>query len=57
MKQITTSLMFVGDQAGKAEEAIMLYTSVFPDSEVVDIERYPAGEHEPEGAVKKGDSR
>ncbi|WP_220348605.1 VOC family protein [Alkalilimnicola ehrlichii] len=44
MKSITTSLMFVGDQAGKAEEAIRFYTSLFPNSKITDIQRYEAGE-------------
>ncbi|BCB07071.1 hypothetical protein HHSLTHF2_09610 [Vreelandella venusta] len=48
MKSITTSLMFVGEQAGKAEEAISFYTSLFPSSEIIDLQRYEAGEHEPE---------
>lgn len=52
MKSITTFLMFVGEQAGKAEEAVNFYTSLFSDSEVLSIERYGAGENEPEGAVK-----
>ncbi|MGM0825295.1 MAG: VOC family protein [Pseudomonadota bacterium] len=52
MKSITTSLMFVGDQAGKAEEAIEFYISLFPDSTIIDIQRYEAGEHEPEGSVR-----
>lgn len=52
MKSMTTSLMFVGDQAGKAEEAIKLYTSLFPHSKIMDIQRYEADEHEPEGSVK-----
>lgn len=52
MKSIATSLMFVGDQAGKAEEAIRLYTTVFSNSKIVGIEYYKAGEHEPEGSVK-----
>lgn len=52
MKAIKTSLMFVGDQAGKAEEAIKFYTSLFENSNIIDIERFEAGEHDPEGAVK-----
>lgn len=52
MKSITTSLMFVGEQAGKAEEAIKFYTSLFPRSQITDIQRYGAGEHEPEGSTK-----
>jgi predicted 3-demethylubiquinone-9 3-methyltransferase (glyoxalase superfamily) len=52
MKSITTSLMFVGEQAGKAEEAIRFYTSLFPNSKVIEVQRYGAGEHEPEGSAK-----
>ncbi|MCH8490861.1 MAG: VOC family protein [Oceanicaulis sp.] len=52
MKSITTSLMFVGEQAGKAEEAIRFYATLFPNSEVIEIQHYEAGEHEPEGSVK-----
>ncbi len=44
--------MFVGEQAGKAEEAITFYTSLFRNSKIVSIERYGADEHEPEGSVK-----
>lgn len=52
MKSITTSLMFVGAQAGKAEEAIKLYTSVFANSKIIDIQHHEASEHEPAGTVK-----
>ncbi len=52
MKSITTSLMFVGAQAGKAEQAIRFYTSLFPNSNVLEIQHYESGEHEPEGSVK-----
>lgn len=40
----TTFLTFVGDQCGKAEEAMALYTSIFPDSEIKSILRYREGE-------------
>jgi predicted 3-demethylubiquinone-9 3-methyltransferase (glyoxalase superfamily) len=40
--KIIPSLMFVGDQAGKAEEAIGFYARVFKDSRVGDIARYSA---------------
>ncbi|TMP88742.1 VOC family protein [Pseudoalteromonas ruthenica] len=53
MKSILTSLMFVGDQAGKCEEAIKFYTSLFCDAEIIDIQYYTADEHEPEGSVKR----
>jgi predicted 3-demethylubiquinone-9 3-methyltransferase (glyoxalase superfamily) len=40
----TTFLTFVGDQCGKAEEAINLYTSIFPNSEIKSITKYEVGE-------------
>ncbi|MEK3899800.1 MULTISPECIES: VOC family protein [unclassified Paenibacillus] len=40
---IIPSLLFVGDQCGKAEEAISFYLSVFKDSRQGNIARYPAG--------------
>lgn len=36
--------MFVGEQCGKAEEAIKLYTSLIPNSEIKKIERWVEGE-------------
>ena len=46
--------MFVGDQCGKAEEAINFYISLFPDSKITSIEKWkadePGGE---EGLVKQ----
>lgn len=47
-QRITPALLFVGDVCGKAEEAIELYTSLFPDSHVGDVNRYGEGE-EPDG--------
>lgn len=41
--KITPSFLFVGEQAGKAEEAINLYTTIFPDSKVNQLSRYGAG--------------
>ncbi len=37
--------------AGQAEAAMQLYVSVVPDSEILDIKRYPAGGPGPEGSV------
>jgi predicted 3-demethylubiquinone-9 3-methyltransferase (glyoxalase superfamily) len=52
-QKITPTLMFVGDQAGRAEEAIKLYTSIFPKSGIGDILRYGKGEEpDKEGTVK-----
>jgi predicted 3-demethylubiquinone-9 3-methyltransferase (glyoxalase superfamily) len=53
MKQgVTTFLMFVGDQHGKAEEAMKFYISLFPNSGIDYIERYGAGDKKSEGTVK-----
>ncbi|WP_412985693.1 VOC family protein [Pontimicrobium sp. IMCC45349] len=40
----TTFLTFVGDQCGKAEEAINFYTSIFPNSKIKSIKKYLKGE-------------
>jgi predicted 3-demethylubiquinone-9 3-methyltransferase (glyoxalase superfamily) len=45
--------MFVGDQYGKAEEAMNLYVSLFENSRILEVERYGADEAEREGAVKQ----
>jgi predicted 3-demethylubiquinone-9 3-methyltransferase (glyoxalase superfamily) len=50
-QKITPFLMFVGDQHGKAEEAMNLYTSLFENSSIGGIERYGEGLEEPEGTV------
>jgi predicted 3-demethylubiquinone-9 3-methyltransferase (glyoxalase superfamily) len=42
-RMITPTLMYVGQVNGKAEEAMRYYASVFPNSKVGDIARYPAG--------------
>ena len=53
--RITPTLMYVGDVAGKAEEAMRFYASVLPESRVGDIARYPAGmEPDKEGTVMHG---
>lgn len=52
MKSVTTCLMFVGRQHGKAEQAMQLYTSLFARSEILSILHYRAGEPEQEGTVK-----
>ncbi len=54
MKQkITPTLMFVGDQCGKAEAAINFYISVFNNAEIGDILRYGKGEEpDKEGTIK-----
>ena len=49
--QITPLLMF----AGRAEEAIKFYLSLFDDSRLMHIERYQAGEAGPEGGVLRAE--
>ena len=54
MKQrITPVLMFVGDVCGKAEEAVKLYTEIFPNSKVEMVVSYGKGEEpDKEGTIK-----
>jgi len=46
------SLMFTGEQNGKAQQAIDFYTNLFPNSSVALISKYEAGEHDTEGNIK-----
>jgi predicted 3-demethylubiquinone-9 3-methyltransferase (glyoxalase superfamily) len=52
-KKITPTLMFAGEQVGKAEEAMTLYTSVFHNAKVGHIIRHGNNE-EPDkpGTIK-----
>ena len=50
---IIPCLMFAGAQQGRAEEAMKAYTAAFPDSRIVDIQRYGA-DRGPEGKVVHG---
>lgn len=50
-QKIAPSLLFVGEQCGRAVEAIDFYTSIFKDSSVHGVMKYPAGDKEPEGNV------
>ncbi len=43
-QSITPTLMFVGKQCGRAEEAINFYTSVFRNTKVDGVLRYGDGE-------------
>jgi predicted 3-demethylubiquinone-9 3-methyltransferase (glyoxalase superfamily) len=47
MTQVATFLMFTGE----AEAAIKLYTSLIPNSRIIDIKRYGKGEAGKEGTV------
>ena len=49
---IVPSLLFTGDQQGKAEEAINYYMSFFRLSSVDQVMHYEEGEQGPEGMVK-----
>jgi predicted 3-demethylubiquinone-9 3-methyltransferase (glyoxalase superfamily) len=52
-QKITPTLMFVGEQCGKAEEAIHFYASMFHNAKVGDILRYTKGEEpDKEGKIK-----
>ncbi len=52
-RTITPTLMFVGKQCGKAEEAITFYASVFHDSQIGDILRYGENEEpDKKGTIK-----
>lgn len=52
MPRTNTFFTFVGEQHGKAEEAIRLYISLFPNSEITYLDRYGPGESDPEGTLK-----
>jgi predicted 3-demethylubiquinone-9 3-methyltransferase (glyoxalase superfamily) len=45
-------MLFTGPQAGKAEEAMKLYTSLFDRSGIMSVMRYEKGEPGPEGWIK-----
>ncbi len=51
-QKITPSLLFVGDVAGKAEEAITFYTSLFPDSQINMTDRYEGDGPDATGTIR-----
>ena len=52
-QRIKPTLMYEGDVASKAEEAVNFYASVFPNSKVGDVDRYGKGEEpDKEGTVR-----
>ncbi len=53
-QKITPTMMFVGENVGKAEAAINFYTSVFQNSNIGNIMRYGKGEEpDAEGTVRR----
>src|SRR3972149_7140052 len=44
MQKAKTFLMFVGERCGEAEEGLVFYTSLIPNSEIKKIERWAEGE-------------
>lgn len=50
-QSIAPALMFIGDQHGRAEEAMRRYTTVFENASIGHVERYGAGQMLPEGFV------
>jgi len=54
-QKITPCFLFVGERFGQAEQAIRLYTSLFDDAEIVNIERFGPDEGGAEGKIKYAD--
>ncbi len=53
---IVPSLLFVGEKAGRAEEAINFYLSIFNNSKIGTINRYPPGmDPERQGSIQFSD--
>jgi predicted 3-demethylubiquinone-9 3-methyltransferase (glyoxalase superfamily) len=50
-QKIEPALLFVGEQYGRADEALSYYASVFPGSRIKTISRYAAGQGQPQSAV------
>jgi predicted 3-demethylubiquinone-9 3-methyltransferase (glyoxalase superfamily) len=49
--KVMPSLMFCGNNAGKAEEAITYYRSLFTNSSLVEMRKYEKGGHDIEGYI------
>lgn len=54
VQKITPFLMFVGEQHGKAEEAMRFYTSLFPNSAIEALQRFGPDSGDMEGMVMHG---
>jgi predicted 3-demethylubiquinone-9 3-methyltransferase (glyoxalase superfamily) len=53
-QKITPQLMFTGENAGKAEEAMTFYTTVFKNSKMGGLARYPEGMGKDSGTIMHG---
>ncbi|SHG88636.1 Glyoxalase superfamily enzyme, possibly 3-demethylubiquinone-9 3-methyltransferase [Flavobacterium fluvii] len=53
--KILPCFLFVGNQYGRAQEAIRLYTTIFPNSKMHRLEIYEEGDAQPAGNLKFGD--
>jgi predicted 3-demethylubiquinone-9 3-methyltransferase (glyoxalase superfamily) len=53
-EKIVPTFLFTGDKFGRAQEAIELYTSLFPDSKAHQAMLYQEGEGQPVGSLKFG---
>lgn len=51
-QKFTPTMMFTGEQHGKAAEAIKFYTSIFKDSSITGILKYTSEDNDVEGTVK-----
>lgn len=51
-QKFSLTLMFTGEQCGRAEEAVKFYTSVFSDSHIVGILKYSPDDDDREDLVK-----
>lgn len=57
-QKISIMLMFTGEKAGRAEQAINFYTSVFGiGSDIIGIARYSKGDNDTEGTIKHAEFR
>lgn len=56
-QQLTPVLMFTGENAGKAEESMNFYTSVFPESSISGILRWGENGHEKPGTIQHAQYR
>ncbi|WP_298653775.1 VOC family protein [uncultured Proteiniphilum sp.] len=52
IQKVVPTMMFVGDNNGKAEEAMSFYTSLFPESGIRGISRYTGEEGETAGNIQ-----